>query len=381
MIEQLEQEKELHENMTETTRDRIEQMKLAIEEIKKENKLLREMKENHVTEINSAKQRIVKLEENCEVLRCEKKGLSEKHAIEISDMLDDFSKGKKQWKEGEMNSENKILELQKTIKDFKGKIEEHIDQNEGLKNNLKKTKMKYESEIVDLQDKYAKEKRELKEDLNNQVKSLNTKTLQNETDKCRLEEEIGRLKSMIMSDKLKNEEDSLTQRGKWKQEEMLKSKQYEDRIDLLVNMKEDLQSKISKLSIQLSETHTQLVSCQKENETCKRQIEQQQQLLNQRDLEYRNENNRIRVEVDGEKRLNTELRNKISNVEGKNQEISSQLRELKSIKDSEIARLQESLKNKEDLVKQIRDEEMRRAGMLETALQTYITSARSNYKS
>ena len=60
--------------------------------------------------------------------------------------------------------------------------------------------------------------------------------------------------------------------------------------------------------------------------------------------------------------------------------MESQLRELRTTKESEIVKLQEQLKSKEDEIKRNRDDELRRASILESALQTYISSARSGYK-
>ena len=265
-------------------------------------------------------------------------------------------------------------------KDLKSQLECACDEVSRLKDHLKRIEQNYETEKQVSMKRYAQENADLLNNHDHHTKVTNGKLAKLSDEKERLCEEVTRLKSNLMNDKLRFEEEGLSQRAKWKQEEMTKSKQYEDRIDLMVRGKDELQARLSKQAIELTESQTQLVSSQKECEATKRQCEQLQQLMNQRDLEHRNESNRGKLEVDSERRVNAELKDKVTSQEIKIQEIRSQIKDMQSEKESEKIRLQEQLRAREDELKRGREEELRRAGMLETALQSYISSTRSSYK-
>lgn len=380
LVNQLEKEKELHENMTETTRDRLDQMKVAIEDLKKENLSLQGKNESYEKELLLKEKKIRELQVYGEETEARTKQLSAKYASEYSDLTEELHQQQKLKKQEDLERESHVFELQKTIGELKDKVEDSSSECMALKNTMKKNKTEFESDKIDYQERISREKEEFKSESSSKIKSLSDKVSRYEKDKERLDEEVGRLKSNLMSEKLRHEDELVAQRTKLKQNEILQNKQYEQRIDLLINTKDELQMKISKLSVEVSDTHTQYISCQKDLETYKRQSEQQQQLLNQRDLEYRNETNRLRIEIDNEKRKNSELSDQIRKAENQHQDLLSQLRELKSVKEAEVSKLQDIIKSKEDDIKRTREDELRRAGMLENALQTYITSTRTAYK-
>ena len=265
-------------------------------------------------------------------------------------------------------------------KELRNQVESACDEVSRVKESVKRDELSYAADKKAIVERHTQEKEDLTNNYEHQVKVANSKLAKISDENERLHEEVTRLKSNIMNDKLRFEEESLSQRAKWKQEEMAKTKQYEDRIDLMLRGKDELQTKLSKLSVEMAETQTQLTSSQKECEASKRQCEHLQQLMNQRDLEHRNESNRAKLEVDSERRVNAELKDKVASQEIKIQELRSQMKDMQSEKESEKSRLQEQLRAREDELKRGREEELRRAGMLETALQSYISSTRSAYK-
>ena len=380
MFSQLEKEKELHGSFAESTRSQLQHLKKAAEDLKKENERLRENNSCFQVEIKTLNS---KLEDSKNTVIKKDKEFAEaleKFENELEKCRENLKSERKERKKEFETKEQEVYSLQQRLRELNDCLEKEKRETASLENQINKVKKSHEEEISNILHKHKAVKSELDAENAGRVKNLQNKLSSLNEQKEKLEIDIGRYKSNVISEKLKYEEELMNLRTTFKQEEMMKLKQYEERLDLLVRTKDELQSKVSKLSIQLTESDTQLLNCQKELETNKRQYEQYQQLLNQRDLEHRNEMNRVRLETDGEKRVNSDLNKKIQNLESKNQDLESQLRELRRTKESEIVKLQEQLKSKEDEIKRIRDDELRRASILESALQTYISSARSGYK-
>jgi len=380
LIDQLEREKELQENVSQSARDRMEHMRAAIEDLKSENRKLKECFDSQSDELKASESVMKELSTKLENTRKEGKLREETMVSERLAVVEENTREKAQYQAELLRRVEDIQTITKEKKDMSVRLEVALDEVARLKESLKKSEERFLEDKRVLSDRCHQDKEELRHQHEHLMKNADQKILRISSDNERLIEEVTRLKSNILTDKLRFEEESLSQRAKWKQEEIAKSKQYEDRIDLLLRGKDDLQAKLSKVSVELAETHTQLTSSQKDHEASKRQCEHLQQLMSQRDLEYRNENNRVKLEVDSERRVNAELKDKVASQDIKIQEIRSQMKDMQSEKEAEKTRLQDLLRAKEDEMKRTREEELRRAGMLETALQSYISSTRSAYK-
>ena len=380
MIDQLEREKELQESVSQSARDRMEHMRLAIEDLKSENRKLKEKCDSQLDQINDSRNEITEINHRAETMKLDFQAKEEKLLKEKMEAIESNTQEKAQYQAELLRRVEEMQTLSNEKKELRNQVESACDEVSRVKESVKRDESSYAADKKAINERHAQEKKDLINNYEHQVKIANSKLAKISDENERLHEEVTRLKSNIMNDKLRFEEESLSQRAKWKQEEMAKTKQYEDRIDLMLRGKDELQTKLSKLSVEMAETQTQLTSSQKECEATKRQSEQLQQLMNQRDLEHRNESNRAKLEVDSERRVNAELKDKVASQEIKIQEIRSQMKDMQAEKESEKTRLQEQLRSREDELKRGREEELRRAGMLETALQSYISSTRSSYK-
>ena len=380
MIDQLEREKELQESVSQSARGRMENMRMAIEELKSENRKLKERCDLQEDELKASKSEFAEVNRRTEALKLDYKASEEKLLKEKLEVIEVNTQEKAQYQAELLRRVEEIQTISNEKNQLKNQFESACDEISRLKDSLKRKEQGYDTDKRAANERNAQEKEELVNNYEHQVKVANSKLVKLSDENERLCEEVTRMKSNMMTDKLRFEEESLLQRAKWKQEEMAKTKHYEDRIDLMVRGKDELQMKLSKLSIELAEKQTQLTSSQKECEANKRQCEQLQQLMNQRDLEHRNESNRAKLEVDSERRVNAELKDKVASQDIKIQEIRSQMKDMQTEKESDKSRLQEQLRTKEDEIKRRREEELRRAGMLETALQSFISSTRSAYK-
>ena len=179
-----------------------------------------------------------------------------------------------------------------------------------------------------------------------------------------------------MSDKLKYEEDAMNMRMTMKQEEMNRTKQFEERIELLQTSRNDVQIKATKQSAEISDLQTRLGNSERENESWKRQCEHLKQQIDDRETELRNEANKARLEIENERRESMELKEKIADLERKNSEQEKRAKENLVAKETEISFLKTQLANKEDEIKRNRNDEIKRTEMLENALQSYLASAR-----
>jgi len=378
LMNQLEKEKVLHETLNESTRDQVHQMKAAVEGLKNENHSLHERNTSLQTDLMDLQHNHKELQLKIRSKDHEITDLCSKHTTEIADLAHILEEEQKNKKEVELVKDDQMYGLKKQLRETLDQLETERNELNKLTYNIKKQKAEHNEEISSIVQKNNNEKNEQHNTSNSQMKNLQDKIRNISEQKDTLENEVSQLKSSCLTEKLRREEEIMTLQSKWKQEELLKTKQYDDRIDLLISTKDELQSKASKLSVENTQLNTQFVNTQKELEHCKRQIDQQQQLINQRDLEHRNEINRVRLEADSEKRIVTELRDKIQSLESKHQEVQSHLREEKSANEAKVKKLNEIIRQKENDMKRMREEELRRASLLESALQTYITSARSS---
>ena len=376
----MEREKELQESVSQSARDRLEHMQDAIEGLKSDNRKLKEKCDGQEDELRETKAEVKELAKKAEQTKSEARANLDRLAQEKLELSEANTREKVQFQAELLKRVDEIQSLSNDKRELSGKIDLLHKELGHLKEALKRNEQHFELEKRAASDRFAQDRDELRAEHEHHAKVSNGKLAKVNEENERLNEEIARLKSNAMNDKLRFEEESLAQRAKWKQEEISKSKSYEERVELLIRGKDDLQERLSKLSVEHAESNTQLTASRKDHEACKRQCEQTQQLMVQRDLEFRNENNRTKLEVDSERRVNAELKDKVASQEIKIQELRSQMKDMQAEKESEKSRLQDQLRAKEDELKRSREEELRRAGMLETALQSYISSTRSAYK-
>ena len=380
MSDQLQQEKDLHESLTETTKGHLEQMKHALECLKVDNNNLKEENILFAKQLEKSEKLVNELK--AQVLQQEKAiaDLDSRYNLETGILKDQIEQQNKVFKCNQSEQDLQVSSLKSQIKELEIKIIDMIQEKNILEKNSQSMKSKFDLELVELHEKYNKKIEDETSSNLKQVKVLEEKLKRTVEEKVHLEEELTLLKSHMLSDKLKHEEDLLIQRAKFNQEEAIKLKQHEDRINFLMNAKDELQNKLSAVSATFTHSENQLKCCLKELEAHKLQNEQQQEILNQKDLQYRGEVNRLNLLNDSEKRANIEYKEKINNLEIKLQGLLSDMQLLHSSKDKEIHQLKDLIKKKDEEIKRTREDELRRINLLESAMQTYIISSKSAYQ-
>ncbi|XP_002162137.3 leucine-rich repeat-containing protein 45 isoform X1 [Hydra vulgaris] len=381
LSEQLKQEKDFHESFAETTKGHFDQMKHALECLKDENDKLKEDKSLFEKQFEKSEKLVNELK--AQIIQHEKDfaNLSSRYNLETGLLKDQIEQQNKNSKSIQSDQDLQIISLKSQIKELEIKITELYQEKKVIEKSLINMKSKCDEELVEVCEKYNKKIEDQIFRHSETERAFDEKLKRVSEEKRRLEEEIALLKSHMLSDKLKHEEDLLQQKTKWNQEEVLKQKQYEDRINCLITSKDEFQNRISTLSATSTHLENQLKCCHKELESLKSQNEQQQEILNLKDVQYRGEVNRLNVLIDSEKRLNAENKEKINHLENKLQGLQSDMQYLQSSKDKEIQQLKEFIKKKDDDLRRARDDEQRRISLLESAMQSYIHSSKSAYQS
>ena len=161
-----------------------------------------------------------------------------------------------------------------------------------------------------------------------------------------------------------------------KQEEMNRSRQFEERIEVLQAGRNDLQIKVTKQNADISDMQSRLASSEREAESLKRQCNDLKQAMDSRDTELQNERKNARLEIESERKNSLQLRNKLAEIELRLSEQEKRAKDDLAHKDVEISYLKSQLADKEQEIARNRNDEIRRTELLETALQGYLDSAR-----
>ena len=180
----------------------------------------------------------------------------------------------------------------------------------------------------------------------------------------------------LLTEKLKFEEEMLNMKMLAKQEEMNRSRQFEERIEVVQASRNEFQTKATRQGSEISDLQSRLTSSEREVESLKRQCESLKQQMESKDEEMRDGNNRLRLEIDKERRTTSELRDKIAEQERALAEQEKKARDELTSKEMYIATLKNEVRSKDDEIARNKNDELKRTELLENALQSYIASAR-----
>lgn len=264
--------------------------------------------------------------------------------------------------------ENKICTLEKDIETMetqfadKGKASDQKFQEE-----LLNTERRLQKEVSNLQEKALEYRETIKE-----------KIMKLEEEKNAFEEEVSSLKSQLVSLRISSDEELRNTKTRLKQDEITRSRQYDEHISQIQQSQSELQIQNTKQLTQITDLQSQLNSANRDNDVFRRQIETLKQQVEQKDADYRTEVNRSRIELDSERKTQSELRDKISDLESRMMEMTRRHRDAIGIMESELEHLKEQLRCKDNEIKRIHDEEMKRAELLEKAIYSYVSSTKNS---
>jgi len=380
LLDQLDREKEMQEELSETTQHRLEQMRSVIEDRKRELENLRSRHNDLEREYSKEKGRNTELLQQVEKLEKKNEKDGEEHRSNMETLEKKLSLEKAEVERCLKEKADRVAELEITLRETLIKEESSAREAAMLKELMKKNEEDY-TQTIQLAEKKLNQTREtMRVDHEEVLRGVSEKLKRSEHEITNLNEKVTRLKGDLSTEKLRSEEEMMQQRNKWKQEEISRTKQFDDRVDLLQSTRDEMQMKISKQSLQTTELQSQLLTSQKEVESLRRQIEVQKQTIENKESEHRNEINRARSETDNERRVVSESRDKISSLETKLVEAQAKIRDSEATASVEIAKLKDLVKARESDIERIHEEEARRAGLLESALHSYVIGSRSPSK-
>ncbi|PIK41026.1 hypothetical protein BSL78_22130 [Apostichopus japonicus] len=194
-----------------------------------------------------------------------------------------------------------------------------------------------------------------------------------------VEEELRKVKSQQLAERLNFEEQLMHTKQKVKEEEQQRSRQLEDRLRMVQLSKDELQQQYSQQSHQISELQARLTNSSVEVEALKRKLDELTQ-------ELAGKNNETEAVIG---RLEQQYKRQVGRLEGQvlemeqvkdkylriQQEITEQSRKHQtelSHKEGEILSLQDQIRRLEFDMVQARDDETQRASALQAAISSYV---------
>lgn len=271
-------------------------------------------------------------------------------------------------KEHKLASKDSILKLEN---DIAKTIAEH-------KNAMTDLKASHERALVELVDKNAKEVEHLRVNYEELEAKLKGRIECVEKEKIEAQEQVSLLKSELVSNGLKHKEEMLNTTTQLKHEQRLSSKQYEDHLNTLQNSCDELHSQANKYLAQISELQKEVGQLRKDLSDLKAERDAAENEWRQKENKNVAEVSRLRVELESEKRMKNDLEERIMNVEADTKNRERQQKDMLAEKAREIESLEQKVLARETDLKRQREDEMRRAELLQSAISTYVSSTRSS---
>ncbi|XP_041364720.1 leucine-rich repeat-containing protein 45-like [Gigantopelta aegis] len=301
----------------------------------------------HMTEVKQLKED--KANEEKKLLRELSEFEDKNKQLEIK--YEDLDKKCKNQQEQIFELKEQIIHLQAELKLKASKFDEKIQQEKfRQKEAIREVEQYKDKEII----RIRQEADDMKKSLREQIRNF-------ETHQSDLDREITQLKAAIASEIMKTEEQLLHIKQKVRTEE-------EEKIRVLQISKDNLQSHCNQQTSLVSELQYNNSNLTLEVDTLKSRLEEMRQEFavknNVTIAEMKLELTATLNKLESERQLQSELRNKLSQVD----------RDL-SAKDREIASLKEKLRAREYEVSRIREDELQRVHMLQSAVVTYMARA------
>lgn len=378
---ELEREKELHENYNHTTKHRLEDLNKSLSNLSKEKNDLLQENTDLEAELKAAQMKVNYLEESiADLSKCNSE-LRKSHEETLKELEESSCKERKQWNTEQTDKHNEINNLQKEVKVLQEKIDGQAMEISTLKNNVRLK----EAEIVAIEQKHVREKELNQRENAEQVSILTDRNSRCIKEKSETEEELSRLKTTLTNEKLKWEEQLVSVRTQLKQEENSKSDRYEERIAQIMHAKDELHATLGKMQTHETDIQSKLVAYQKDVDSLKQTISQNQDASVQREQEHRKEVNKLLLDIDAQKRKGEDLCAKLDTAEKTIKDLHTDVEQQRNMrindlatKEKEINSLRESVRMKEDEIRRNHQDELNRTAMLESAFQSYILSARAS---
>ncbi|XP_033124583.1 leucine-rich repeat-containing protein 45-like [Anneissia japonica] len=291
--------------------------------------------------------------------------------------------------------ENKIEELERKCHQLQDQVYSLKEDNSELQAELKVRNTENEEKLQkerqrgreatrDLETRHDKEQMRLRQQMDDSEKSYKERIGKLEQQRLMLEEEVSRQKTQQVTDRMAMEDQVLQAKQRVKEEEQQRSKYLEDKIRLLQNAKDDLQQYASQQSQSSAEYQAKYNNATLEIESLKRKLEELNQELAGKTNETIAEVNKVQLNHSKQmSKLETQLNN-YNAVQDRCEQLEQQLNDQSKKYQSEIqdrenriTTLQQTLRSQEEDFLRVREEEMQRASMLQSAFSNFFSMPRT----
>lgn len=303
-------------------------------------------------------------------------------------------------------SQFKISDLESKLADTCRKLKNNEDEMCLLKKTFNQAQCDHRTEMTSLEERTNCEKKRLLQELKEKEKRLEqdvckqlekaqqmrscseTRVEQVLKSKCEMQNEVAALNKKLVCCQQQHDEELRKLSCQLKQESEMKCSQLDERIRCLLCDKSDLQKSLSLANGLLQEEKTTREALEIEVKSCRNSLNKMKQEIENREMDYEQEVQNIRIEMRKREMQNQEELNRVSELRATiNKMMRSQddqdrdFRAALKERDEMICSLQASLRKYEDEVDRTREEESRRLDVLHNALMSYMQSSQLNKSS
>uniref|UniRef100_K1RCY5 Leucine-rich repeat-containing protein 45 n=1 Tax=Magallana gigas TaxID=29159 RepID=K1RCY5_MAGGI len=299
------------------------------------------------------------------------KELSEAHDknIQLETKVEDLDRKCRMQQEQIFELKEQITHLQAEMK-LKGS---HFD------DRIQQEKSRHRDEMKEAEQLRHKEVARVRQESEETETTLRERIQRLEMSRLELEEDISRLKNSNMVEKIQHEEQLSLAKQKIQADEENRYRQMEEKLRVSMTLKDEVQSRCNQQSSTISELQSKVSSLVLELENAKKRVEEANEQLAEKNSISLSEVGKVRIELnqtvnklEAERKLQTELREKLGDSDRKMSEQLLRHREILEEKETEIESLKRRLKAREAEVNNIREEEMQRAQVLQMAVMNYV---------
>ncbi|XP_033749782.1 leucine-rich repeat-containing protein 45-like [Pecten maximus] len=244
---------------------------------------------------------------------------------------------------------------------------------------LQQERIRHKDDLRDAEQIRQKEVARVRQEAEETESALRERIQKLEMTRLSLEEEISKHKNANMNNKLHHEEQLSLAKQKLMSEEELRQQHVEEKLKLEMHLKDELQSRCNQMSGQASELQSKNSSLTMELELMKRRVEELHQELSDKNSMTLSEVGKVKIDLnqtitklDGERKIQAELREQLGEADRKMSEQLLRHRQLLEEKDLETEDLKRRLKSREAELNGIREEESQRAQVLQNAIMNYV---------
>ncbi|XP_074116568.1 leucine-rich repeat-containing protein 45 [Sminthopsis crassicaudata] len=244
---------------------------------------------------------------------------------------------------------------------------------------LEMEKRRFKQSLEDSENLRLKEVEHLTRRMEESERALQERIQKLETVRISLEEEVNRVKKAILAERSQAEEEMIKAKSQVRLEMQQRVTHLEEKIRLISQARDEAQEYCLQQKQAVAESQTKNNQISLQMEAVRRQLEELQVEVRDKEQEKVAEVNKVRVELQeqighlqAERTAQEGLKEKIAALERQIKVMSSSHREALLDKESENASIREKLRLKNAEINRLREEEAQRASFLQNAILAYV---------